>query len=198
MNLLAGFSTGLSVGVYCLGVCLPVFIPLILAERKNLKSSFLITLEFSLGRLLGYLLFGAIVGYLGVAIQSQLIHQIINVAMMLSGGLLVGYSLGLLKWGKACSPYFKLFHFPFLFGFLTGLNVCPPFLASLAYIFNLKSVINSIFYFLMFFLGTSLYIIPLGFLGFFSKKGRLQKIARLSGIFAGLYFIYTALRGFYL
>jgi len=195
MNLLAGFSTGLSVGIYCLGVCLPVFIPLILAERKNLKGSFLVTLEFSLGRLLGYLLFGTIVGYLGVAIQSQLVHQIINMATFLSGGLLVGYSLGLLKWGKACKPYFKFFHFPFLFGFLTGLNVCPPFLASLSYIFNLKSIVNSVFYFLMFFLGTSVYIIPLGFLGFFSKEGKLQKIARLSGLFAGLYFIYTALQG---
>lgn len=197
MNLLAGFSTGLSVGVYCLGVCLPVFIPLILSERKNLKSSFLITLEFSFGRLLGYLLFGLIVGYLGVAIQSQLVHQIISLATILSGGLLIGYSLGLLKWGKICKPYFKFFHFPFLFGFLTGLNLCPPFLASLVYIFNLRSVVNSVFYFLMFFLGTSLYIIPLGFLGAFSKEGRLQKIAKLSGIFAGGYFIYSALLGFY-
>lgn len=196
MNLLAGFSTGLSVGIYCLGVCLPVFIPLILAERKNLKNSFLITLEFSLGRLLGYLLFGGIVGYLGVAIQSNIVHQIISLATILSGGLLIGYSLGLLRWGKACKPYFKFFHFPFLFGFFTGLNVCPPFLASLSYIFNLKSIIDSVLYFLMFFTGTSVYIIPLGFLGVFSKENKLQKISRLSGLFAGLYFIYSALTRF--
>jgi hypothetical protein len=77
---------------------------------------------------------------------------------------------------------------------LTGVNLCPPFLASLSYVFNLKDVLRSVFYFGFFFLGTSLYIVPLVFLGGFSRKTIFQKIAQLSGVFVGLYFLLSSLK----
>jgi len=72
---------------------------------------------------------------------------------------------------------------------LTGVNICPPFLGSLAYIFNLKSALLSLGYFLLFFLGTSVYIVPFALLGAFSGNNWLQKWARISGIFVGIYFV---------
>ena len=191
MTIIPGFLTGLSVGVYCLGICLPIFIPILLAEKRKTKESFWLILEFSFGRLLGYLLFGFIVGYLGVVVQSKIIHQTVRLSTSLMGVLMIGYSLGLTSWWghKACKRFFHKTKIPILLGFLTGINVCPPFLASLTYVFNLQSTLLGSLYFLFFFLGTSVYIVPLAFLGVFSQQTIFQKIARISGVLVGGYFL---------
>lgn len=195
MVIISGFLTGLSVGIYCLGICLPVFVPIILGQKREPKESFWLVLEFSLGRLLGYVLFGFIVGYLGVVIESLLVHRVIGLATLLLGLLMIGYSLGLFYWGaKVCAKSFIWIKIPFLLGFLTGVSPCPPFLTSLGYVFNLQSILLGMAYFLFFFLGTSVYIAPLAFLGLFSRETKLQKIARVSGIFVGIYFFISGLK----
>jgi len=193
MNLIAkvslGFFSGLSTGVYCLGLCLPVFLPLLLSQKRTTKSSFLVLVEFSFGRLLGYLFFGLIFGWIGQSVENNLIHYLAAIANVWIGILMILYSLGNID-KKLCS--IKIFYklkWPFLLGLLTGVNVCPPFLGSLVYVFNLKDIATSLFYFFMFFLGTSIYIIPAAFLGVFTKVKPLQKLARISGVIIGLYFI---------
>lgn len=193
-QLFSGFLTGLSTGVYCISACLPIFVPLLLADQKNLKSSFWIVIEFSLGRLLGYLCFGTIIGFLGKVVVFDFIHRIVGLATILMGAALIAYGISSLRWKyKACRLFMGKIKIPLLLGFLTGVNVCPPFIASLAYVFNLKNVLSAIFYFLSFFLGTSLYIIPLGFLGYFSSDSLVQKVARISGIFVGAFFVYSGI-----
>lgn len=195
MVVFSGFLTGLSVGIYCLGICLPIFVPLLLAQKRKTKESFWLVLEFSFGRLLGYILFGFIIGYLGVVIESLLVHKIAVFTTLFLGLLMIGYSLGLIHWGvKVCQRSFIWLKIPFLLGFLTGASPCPPFLASLGYVFNLQSILLGVVYFLFFFFGTSLYIVPLAFLGFFSRETKLQKIARISGILVGIYFLISGLR----
>lgn len=190
-QLALGFSTGISTGIYCLGACLPIFIPLLLTDKKKLKSSFRIVLEFSLGRLLGYLIFGAFLGFLGQVIRYQLIHRLAGLATGLTGLLLIIYSFSLLKWkSKSCQNPFKRIKIPLCLGFLTGVNVCPPFLVSLTYVFGLKDVLKSLLYFLSFFFGTSLYIVPAAFLGWFSEDNLIQKIAKISGVIVGIFFVF--------
>lgn len=106
MNPLVGFSSGLSVGVYCIGVCLPIFVPMILADKQNTRSSLRIVLEFSLGRLLGYLLYGILIGYVGISIGSNLIHKLVSFATLSMGLIMVVYALGFLKWGHAACKIF--------------------------------------------------------------------------------------------
>lgn len=186
---LAGFLAGLSVGVYCLGLCLPLFLPILLSEKRTLKKSFFVVFEFSLGRLGGYLLFGLIFGWLGQTIRSNLIHQIVSLGNLWTGILMIFYSLGMID-KKFCSLLpFKKIKWAFLLGLLTGVNICPPFLASLTYVFTLRDAIAALLYFLMFFVGTSAYIIPSAILGIFTKFGWLQKLARVSGVLVGLYFV---------
>jgi sulfite exporter TauE/SafE len=146
-------------------------------------------LEFSLGRLLGYLFFGLVFGWFGQVIQNNLVHYVIALANIWTGILMVIYSLGKIDL-KLCAflPFHKI-KWPLLLGFLTGVNICPPFLASLTYVFNLKDAILSLLYFLMFFLGTSVYIVPAAFLGIFTRSTWVQKIAQASGIVVGLYFV---------
>jgi len=185
----AGFLAGLSTGVYCLGLCLPIFLPVLLSQKRNLKSSFSLILEFSAGRLSGYLVFGLIIGWLGQIIQSNFIHLLASLINVWNGILLILYSLGTID-KKFCQflPFSKI-KWAFLLGFLTGVNICPPFLASLTYVFNLRSALNSLLYFLMFFVGTSLYLIPSALLGVFTKINWLTKIARASGVIVGIYFV---------
>lgn len=193
MNIIfPGYFAGLSVGVFCIGLCLPVFLPILLSQPRTTKNSFLIVFEFSLGRLLGYLLFGLIFGWLGVLIKNQLVHSIVALVNMWMGITMILYSLSTID--KKFCPFFSFskIKIPFLLGFFTGVNACPPFISSLSYVFNLKKIIASVLYFLMFFLGTSTYIIPSAFLGVFSKIGLIQRAARISGIFVGLYFVYQS------
>lgn len=195
MFFVQGFLTGLSVGVYCIGICLPVFVPLLLSQRRHLKSAFWVILEFSLGRLLGYIFFGVLIGWMGLAINSSTVHLIISLGTIILAVLMMVYALGFWVWGsRVCATRFNRIKIPFVLGFLTGINVCPPFLASLGYIFNLKSIGNGVIYFLMFFLGTSVYIIPMGFLYSLTTNKTFRRIAIASGFIAGFYFLFFSLR----
>ncbi len=189
LPIIPGYLAGLSVGVYCLGTCLPVFLPVLLSQEQTPKTSFRLVIEFSLGRLVGYLTFGLIFGYLGQIITNTPTHQIVALANIWTGILMIVYSLGVID-KKFCSflPFQKI-KWPLLLGFLTGVNVCPPFLASLTHVFNLRDAISSLTYFLLFFLGTSTYIVPTALLGTFTRLGWLPKLARFSGIAVGIYFI---------
>jgi sulfite exporter TauE/SafE len=192
---ISGFLTGLSVGIYCLSLCLPIFVPLFLSQKRDTKSSFWVVIQLSLGRLLGYISFGLFVGYLGLTIQSRLVHQLVGFSTSILGLSMVGYSLGLINWGpRACRRSFVWVKIPFLLGFLTGVSPCPPFLASLSYVFNLQNILFATAYFLFFFLGTSVYIVPLAFLGFFSRETKFHKIARISSIIVGIYFLISGLK----
>ncbi|HUS60232.1 MAG TPA: sulfite exporter TauE/SafE family protein [Nevskiaceae bacterium] len=195
MFLLQGFLTGLSVGVYCIGVCLPVVIPILLSQRRRLKSAFWVILEFSLGRLLGYILFGLVISWLGATISTSLIHWFVSIGTVLIAFLMIGYTLGFWVWGaRVCVARFKKVKIPFLLGFLTGINVCPPFLASVGYLFSLGNILAGVGYFLAFFLGTSVYIVPLGFLYVLTTNKVFRKVALISGFLAGFYFLFFAVR----
>jgi sulfite exporter TauE/SafE len=126
-------------------------------------------------------------------IKSGFVHSLVSLATLWIGILMIVYSLGVID-KKFCAalPFAKI-KWAFLVGFLTGVNICPPFLASLTYVFNLKDVFASLLFFLMFFLGTSVYIIPAAFLGIFTKAKFLQKLAQLSGVIVGLYFVLQTL-----
>lgn len=192
-KIVAGYLAGLSVGVYCLGLCLPVFLPILLSKKRNIKKSFWLVVEFSLGRLLGYLFFGLIFGWLGQTIKSNLVHQIVSLANLWLGILMILYSLKIIDKKFCPTRLFNYLKWAFLVGFLTGVNICPPFLASLTYVFNLRDAFLSLIYFFSFFLGTSTYIVPAAIFGFFSKFPWLQKLGQISGFLVGFYFITQSL-----
>ena len=196
MEVFSGLLAGLSVGIYCLGACLPIFIPILLSKKRTVRSSFFLTLEFSFGRLLGYLFFGFLAGFLGKEIQGNFLHWLAGLSTFLLGLVMILYSFNL--WHKKITVCFlrfpKIIKAPSLLGFLTGASPCPPFLASLSYVFNLRDILRSVFYFGFFFLGTSFYIVPLAILGVFSHQNFFQKIAQVSGVLVGFYFTLFGLK----
>jgi len=200
--LIQPFLLGLSVGIFCLTCSVPFITPYLVSEKRKLKKNFKIILEFLLGRLGGSILFGAIFGYLGEKIISQTADLIFISILMILSLVLIFNALGFFP-PKADSPragkhksifcsakYTKLrTKTPILIGFLMGINICPPFLMSLAYVFTLHSAIKGIVYFIMFFLGTSLYFLPITFLGQLGKMKEFRLIARIAGLIVGVAFL---------
>lgn len=198
--LIQPFLTGLSVGIFCFSYCAPFIAPYLIAEERRARQNFSLILQFIFGRFLGYLLFGAIFGYLGERISSATVNLILIIVMMLMALLMILYALGLMKPKLSfCSAKGFKTRLPVALGFLMGINICPPFLMSLAYVFTLHSALKGIIYFLMFFLGTSLYLLPLVFLGFLNKMKEFRLVARIAALIVGLSFfaygIYYIIRG---
>ncbi|OGZ32343.1 MAG: hypothetical protein A2V69_02660 [Candidatus Portnoybacteria bacterium RBG_13_40_8] len=200
--LIQPFLLGISTGIFCFTYCVPFIAPYLVSEERKLAKNFKVILEFILGRLGGYILFGAIFGYLGEKISNQAVNLILIISLMVLAVVLIFYALGLLKpKGIFCSSKYIKFRekSPLLMGFLMGINICPPFLMSLAYVFSLHSVFKGIIYFLMFFLGTTLYFLPVTFLGFLGKMKEFRLIARIAGLIVGFAFltygIYYIIRG---
>jgi len=201
------FLLGISVGIFCFTYCVPFIAPYLASEERKLGRNFKIILQFIFGRLGGYILFGAIFGYLGEKISNQTVNLILIVSLMVLSIILIIYSLGLLrpkgffclapsplKKGGGSAKYLKFREkSPLLMGFLMGINICPPFLMSLAYVFSLHSAFKGIIYFLLFFLGTTLYFLPVTFLGFLGRMKEFRTVARIAGLIVGIAFLIYAI-----
>ena len=88
---LQGLLLGLSTGLSCLGYCGPVFIPLMMAEKRGSTQSARVIAELALGRLIAYLLFGAVIGYIGNKVDGPLFQKVMAGAMVLLSLLLLVY-----------------------------------------------------------------------------------------------------------
>lgn len=182
---------GVSIGLYCFTFCVPFIAPYMVAEKRGGKESLRSVLQFLLGRFVGYCLFGATFGYLGERINKSHINAILISALMIMSILTVIYALGILKpKGWFCWRPKKI-KMPILLGFFMGVNICPPFLLSLTFVFTLHSIVKGVIYFVMFFLGTSIYFLPLTYLGFLSKYKEMRWVARIAAVLVGVsFFVY--------
>ncbi|HPF99823.1 MAG TPA: sulfite exporter TauE/SafE family protein [Kiritimatiellia bacterium] len=186
--ILQALLAGLSTGVFCTAYCLPFIAPYMAAEGRSLKESAGVIGRFLGGRLTGYVLFGALFGYLGERLHGAVLSVILSVALVAMAVLLMLHGLGLLqhRW-KCCSQRLDR-RTPFLMGLLMGVNVCPPFMLSLAYVATLQSVLNSILYFVVFFIGTSVYALPLVFVGLLGRMPEFRRAAQISAVAVGFLF----------
>lgn len=183
---------GLSLGAFCLSYCFPFLATFMASEHRDVKANSKLIFRFILGRLLGYILFGSIFGFLGEKLQSPFLTLITDLSLILISIVLILYLCGLLKEKKESCPSQK-FHSrnAMMMGFLMGINICPPFLLSLPYVFSLHSTWLGVVYFLIFFLASSIYFLPMIFVGMLGKIKEFQLVARLSGfICAGIFIVY--------
>jgi len=182
---------GLSSGIFCMSYCFPFLAPFVVLEERKLKEDFKVVLKFIFGRFFGYLLFGAFFGYLGEKITNKTVDLFFFFALAGLSFLLILYSFGLIreKRGICLGPKFKKTT-PFLMGFLMGINVCPPFLMAINYAFLLHKFFEGILFFLLFFLATTTYFLPIAFLGFLNKIKEFRMVAKISGILVGLMFLF--------
>lgn len=190
--IIAPLLAGLSVGVYCFTYCIPFIAPYLVSDTRTTRENVAVFARFIIGRLVGYIAFGALVGFLGEKINNDAINVFLIISLMLLSVLMLLHSLGLLSSERfgLCAKIKKIDpKFPLIMGLLMGINICPPFLMSLAYVFTLHSVAKGILYFLMFFIGTSVYLLPVFFLAFLGKIKEFQLVGRISAFVVGIIFL---------
>ena len=191
--LLAGISTGL----FCCVSCYPFLLPVFAAEDRTAGATLRVWLQFLSGRLAGYVLFGATIGWLGERFDATWLDAATTVGMMLMALVLVFYAVGFRqpKWSFCAAGTRRGAAAPLLLGFLLGLHICPPFLMSVTYVFTLHSMAKGIVYFLVFFCATSVYLLPLLFVGLLGRMPEFRLAARISALAVGvLFFIYGIIR----
>lgn len=185
--------TGLSVGAFCLTTCFPFMGSILVAENRPFKKNLRVVIEFLGGRLAGYLTFGFLTGYLGEKVNARWLHLANDISLILLSILLIAFLTGLIREQRifCISSQTLRGKSPAIMGFLLGINLCPPFLLSLSYIFTQRSAWYGIFYFFLFFIASSIYFLPLAFAGLLSKTKEFQQAAHLSGyLVAIIFFIY--------
>lgn len=186
---------GLSVGAFCLTYCFPFMGVFFAAEERGTKKNFFILLEFLGGRLAGYLCFGFLVGYLGEKFDPQVLRFATDISLIILSFALLFYLFGLVREKTFCgTPRWIKNRGPAFMGFFMGINLCPPFLLSVTYVFSRQSALYGMFYFMLFFVASSLYFLPVMFVGLASRAKEFRTLARISGFMvSGIFLIY----GFY-
>ncbi|MBN2430913.1 MAG: sulfite exporter TauE/SafE family protein [Acidobacteria bacterium] len=202
--MIEGFLLGLSTGTSCLAFCAPVLLPYFVAEAHSHKRNLGALGIFLLGRLTGYLIFAVLAWAVGwLLLQPSADREIIfGAARLVLALLLIGYGFGLFH--PACAVAADTSRgnrfqrrwgvpLPLWLGLLTGLSLCPPFLLALTETAQSPSLGHSLLFFLAFFAGTSLFLLPLPLAGVFRRIAVLRPVARLTAGVIGCYYLYLGL-----
>lgn len=188
---------GLATGSVCLVTCTPIYLPYLLSEERKLIKSIGVVAEISAGRFFSYIAFGAIAGYIGANISNINRTLFTSIAYILLSFYLVLSAVRARQHDKKChvSKFAQITKSAFILGILTGLNFCPAFLIALSKAVNLGGVVSGMMLFLGFFAGTTLYLIPIAFLGLLSRIQIMKKIGQVASLVIAAWFIFSGIRG---
>ncbi len=195
---LEGLLLGLSSGVYCLGTCLVFFMPYLLAEgRQNVFENFRKIALFMLGRFVAYILFALLMGFISVTHRNIFSAKFSYFSLIIASLLMLFYSFTRSFPGsRFCMvhlPKFNLVRMPFFLGVFSGLNPCLPFLTGVSRLWTLQSVFQGVILFTGFFLGTSLYMIPLISVSYLNRIERVRQIGLILTGITGAWFLFVGL-----
>lgn len=187
-----GLLLGLSTGSVCLATCSPIYLPWLISEDRSIRKTFMKIMEISAGRFISYLIFGALAGYLGSNIKQMNRELFTGISYLFLTVFLFINSFRTTRHDKKCLvPKWSTFSkSAFLLGVLTGINFCPSFLIALTNSFGLGGVWAGILLFTGFFVGTTVFLLPLVFSGFLTSMHIIKKIARVASIVIALWFFY--------
>lgn len=184
------FLAGLSTGLFCGMTCFPVLAPVFAAEKRTFRATWSAWFQMLGGRLAGYLVFGALAGWLGQRFGSHVLRLLSTVGMMAMAAWLAVYAAGFRRSSPPACPAARCRSAtPVLLGFLLSTHVCPPVLMSVAYVFTLQSPALGMMYFFVFFCATNLYFLPLPFIGMLGHIREFRLAARLAAGLVGLLFL---------
>ena len=78
-------------------------------------------------------------------------------------------------------------------GLLAGLKLCPPMLLAFTDAASSGTLGGSLLLFLTFFLGTSLYFLPISLLGALTRLSDLRIVGRFAAVIVALYYLYSGI-----
>jgi sulfite exporter TauE/SafE len=197
---------GLATGPVCLASCGPIVLPWILVQPKGVRVHGIQMSLFLAARLVGYLAFAAALWLVGSSIPRSFSGRswlFGGVQLLLAVALLV-YAAGwprrkcasaepsstLVQIGAAPQPSSSG---ALSLGFLTGINLCPPFLVAGVRAAQLPSLAGSLLFFLFFFAGTAVWFIPFLSLGFVSRTPALITVARMVAVLLACWYAFSGI-----
>jgi|GEM_PF-2003135 len=180
-TLLNGFLLGLASLPVC-ATCYILFVPVILVESQTgIRSSFRFLSLFAGGRLIGYVSVGVVAGLVAPAVPFVARGEFIGIAYILLSSLMF---LWLIRHASlktvSCKPSSKN---PLLFGFLSGLSLCPPFLAAVVLSLRYGAVLKGVALFLGFFFGA---VLPMFVLSLSGLVSRFEIVRRIGQVLSAL------------
>ncbi|OGX00590.1 MAG: hypothetical protein A3I73_02150 [Omnitrophica bacterium RIFCSPLOWO2_02_FULL_45_16] len=195
-----GLMLGLSAGIYCVGACLVFFMPYLLIEgRQKVFENLRKILSFMLGRLISYIAFALIIGFIGASYRNIFTVRFSHICLIAASLLMLIYSVTHnVKDSRFCAGLanrFNLMRLPFFLGLFTGLNPCPPFLVGATRLWTLNDIFGGVILFIAFFLGTSVYMIPLIFVSYINKSERIKHIGVMMALLSSLWFLFMGILG---
>jgi hypothetical protein len=196
---------GLASGPACMASCGPVLVPSLLAERAGLRLNTRYLSTFLGARFAGYVLFAAVASELGALVSLSPAPRLllIGVIHVLLACVLLWYAYSA---GHTCAQSCSGSELVSIgvtrkprvsgaaaLGFLTGLSLCPPFVAAGVRAAELGSVAGALAFFAVFFLGTSVWFVPFVGLGCVARNEAVTTVARMAMVLIALYYAYLGL-----
>lgn len=184
---------GLTTGPVCVASCGPVVVPWILLQPQSIRAHLHQLLIFLAGRLAGYLLFACGVWMIGASLSHfwEMNSWITGIVQILLAAALVAYVFGWPRRIYAASHQPKLVQIgaeepkcrgPIALGFLSGINLCPPFLVAGLRAAQLGSLAGSLVFFLFFFAGTAVWFAPFLAFGAMRRTPAVITVARMVAV----------------
>ena len=217
---LVAFLTGLFGGVHCFGMCGGIVGALTLgvSEKDKKTSTFVINLGYNLGRISGYIVAGAIVGFLGSSLvdltgiqtAKQVLAVIASLFMIALGLYLAGLwngiakieSIGAVLW-KRIQPLtqrfipVKSFQQAVPLGFLWGWLPCGLVYTALIWTLTAGGAIEGALIMLAFGLGTLPNLLAMGVIAArLSKWVQNPTVRLIAGMLVVLMGVVTLVRSF--
>lgn len=196
---------GLVSGPACMASCGPVLVPSLLTERSGVRLNTRYLSTFLGARFLGYLLFAAVAWELGALVSLPPAPRLvlIGVIHLLLACVLLWYAYSA---GRACTRSCSGSELVTIgvtgkrgvtgaaaLGFLTGLSLCPPFVAAGVRAAELGTVSAALLFFAVFFLGTSVWFVPFVSLGCVARNQAVTTVARMAMVLIAFYYILLGL-----
>jgi sulfite exporter TauE/SafE len=195
---------GLTSGGACLATCGPLIAAFLAAESNTLKRNTTLLTVFLSGRLLGYLGWAVLSWLLGwVIFQSSKGIAVFSSANLVLGAWLIYYGVSrpVHSHGNCPGSILKSLDSPLgthqvffrggIWGFLSGLQICPPFLTAVTEAARTGSLGGSLLFFFLFYLGTGIWFIPFPFIGTLGRFRQVAQVARFCALPLGAYYIYS-------
>ncbi len=186
-DIFTGFSLGIASGSHCFWTCSMVMAPYLVVTDQtdhsnrwsSVPSAFRTLLWYHLGRLLAYIAAGVLAALISNKVRFP---PFLHALVLLATALILGFSILCPHHPKRCHPRRTLRHpFGFAMGVLQGLTPCPPFIAAFGLALSSQSPLGGMMVFIFLFLGSSLFTLPLLFLGPLRRRKALYLAVRFFG-----------------
>jgi hypothetical protein len=191
--MIQAFLLGIANGHTCTISCLPTLLPYFLKENGTFFQNSRALFQFLLGRLFSYLIFTTLFFLFGASLSHTPLFGAIA---------FLGFSILLILPPKKCPLSFmkgKLSKIPssFCFGLLSALSLCPSLFLLLLDTTRSSSLLFAIGGTTLFFIGTSIFFLPLSFLSIFKKKEQLLIIGTYAAYLMAAYYGITGITLFF-